>query len=656
MPLFHPSSPPRLAPDPGLEVAAGANAGDPGRRGRSSHYEPPPVRRLRGYSFDPSLSSRLETALVNERVYTIPWEDTEPGPVGEYLEVVDHDPASGCWYAPVDIDDPHLLAQDGLAPASSNPQFHQQMTYAVAMTTIKNFERALGRPAVWSSRFRVARDGEGGGSKLEETYVRRLRVYPHGLRDANAYYSPAKKALLFGYFPAAGAGTPRSPQYPGGLVFTCLSHDIIAHETTHALLDGIHPRFMEVTRPDGLAFHEAFADLVALFQHFTFPEVLRHQITQTRGDLETENLLGALAQEFGRATGGRSSLRDALGGINPKTGRWERGQPDPRALERELEPHGRGAILVAAVFDAFLAIYQNRIADLKRIASGGSGILPAGELHPDLVGRFAAEAAKSAQHVLTMCIRALDYCPPVDITFGDYLRALITADRDVVPDDTRGYRVAFIDAFRNHGIYPRGLRALSEDSLRWDPVTAAFERSDSVRRVMDFLKSFLQQTALIGDRAERWRITRESRRQLHHQLMARFRNVPEFARATGLDFSPLPGNAGLHFEVHALWPLQRQRPDGTTLSQVVLSLLQRKRISRSGDAFDIWGGCTVIVDSGAGALRYIIRQSVGDETSPRVRQAIRNRSSPLGASLRDTYSEAGGGTGEEPFALLHAGH
>ena len=36
-----------------------------------------------------------------------------------------------------------------------------------------------------------------------ETFVRRLRIYPHAFRGANAYYSPEKKALLLGYFPAA---------------------------------------------------------------------------------------------------------------------------------------------------------------------------------------------------------------------------------------------------------------------------------------------------------------------------------------------------------------------------------------------------------------------------------------------------------------------
>ena len=50
-----------------------------------------------------------------------------------------------------------------------------------------------------------------------------------------------------------------------------------------------------------------------------------------------------------------------------------------------------------------------------------------------------------------MCIRALDYCPAVDITFGEYLRALITADIDLVPEDPLGYRVAFMEAFQKQG-------------------------------------------------------------------------------------------------------------------------------------------------------------------------------------------------------------
>ena len=116
------------------------------------------MRRLRVLAFDPSLATRLATASFNEITVAIPWEELAPGPVGEYIEVVDVDPASGVFYYPVDLDDPHLLARDGLAPSESNPQFHQQMVYAVAMTTIQHFERALGRKALWADR-RVRRAG-----------------------------------------------------------------------------------------------------------------------------------------------------------------------------------------------------------------------------------------------------------------------------------------------------------------------------------------------------------------------------------------------------------------------------------------------------------------------------------------------------------------
>lgn len=281
-------------------------AADPKRKHLASQPPRPTHRPLRGYAFDPSLATSLDTAVVSEITYRIPWEDLEPGPRGEYVEVVDYDPPSGCFYAPVNLDDPHVLAAQGLAPSEGNPQFHQQMVYAVAMTTIDRFERALGRKAFWADRF----DKQTTLSD-DEQYVQRLRIYPHALRMANAYYSRAKSSVLCGYFPATEDRS--TGQFPRGMVFTCLSHDIVAHETTHALLDGFHEYFLEATNPDVLAFHEAFADLVALFQHFTFPEILAHQIARTRGNLESDNLLAQLAAQFGLARGTHGALRDAIG-------------------------------------------------------------------------------------------------------------------------------------------------------------------------------------------------------------------------------------------------------------------------------------------------------------------------------------------------------
>jgi hypothetical protein len=179
--------------------------------------------------------------------------------------------------------------------------------------------------------------------KLErmESCIRYPDEDPHALREANAYYSPEKKALLFGYFPASAEKT--TGQFPGGMVFTCLSHDVVAHETTHALLDGFHRRFLEATNPDVLAFHEAFADIVALFQHFSFPDVLRHQIARTRGDLGSENLLAQMATQVGNAIGNYGALRDAIGKWDEDRNKWVPHVPEPTALEFTMEPHDRGA-------------------------------------------------------------------------------------------------------------------------------------------------------------------------------------------------------------------------------------------------------------------------------------------------------------------------
>ena len=129
----------------------------------------------------------------------VPWEpDLQPGPVGEYLEVVDVDPSSNACYAPVDLNHPHLLASDGLDPAEGVPQFHQQMVYAVAMTTIGRFEQALGRTALWAPYMPLPKKARVSARTMcsASAFIRTPCERP------NAFYSPPKKSLLFGYFQA----------------------------------------------------------------------------------------------------------------------------------------------------------------------------------------------------------------------------------------------------------------------------------------------------------------------------------------------------------------------------------------------------------------------------------------------------------------------
>ncbi len=144
----------------------------------------PKFRSLRGYAFDPSISASLATAAFNEMTFAIRWEDQlKPGPVGEYIEVIDYDSATCRQQPPVNLNHEYILARSGLDPSEGNPQFHQQMVYAVAMTTIQHFERALGRPVLWA-----ATEGEGAMGRAE--FVPRLRVYPHAMGTTERLLQP----------------------------------------------------------------------------------------------------------------------------------------------------------------------------------------------------------------------------------------------------------------------------------------------------------------------------------------------------------------------------------------------------------------------------------------------------------------------------------
>ena len=593
----------------------------------------PPYRRLRTYAVDPSFATRLDTAAINEATLKIPWERLKPGPVGEYLEVTDTD-AAGIEYEPVNLEDPMLLAQDGCSPAEGNPAFHQQMVYAVAMTTIQHFETALGRPVLWRP------EPNPQDANDDSRFHQRLQIRPHALHEANAYYSPPEIALLLGYFQASE--NDPGDHAPGSAVYACLSHDIVAHETTHAILDGMHRRFNEPTNLDVLALHEAFADIVALLQHFTIPEVLENQIGRTRGDLEAESMLGSLALQFGRAMGGRGALRDAIGSLD-ENNVWTPRKPNPADYQNTTEPHARGALLVAAVFNAFLAIYKTRTADLLRIYTRGTGILPAGAIHPDLVHRLAEEASKSAHHVLRMCIRAIDYLPPVDVTFGEFLRGLITADADMVQDDRYRYRIAFIEAFRKYGIYPRDLNTLSEDTLRWGGVD--FDTPPpQYKTMLRQLKRYADACFYVADRKQLFERTFDHRRALH--------TVVESVLTKDRDFAAkLQINPDLKFEVAELRRSLRVNPNGGSTPQVIVGFVQSRpiQIEGSSEPHTFLGGSTVVVDLSKPAIDYVIYKRIDSQNRlDRTKAFLRDQlSDPVRALLISPKQK-------EPFAALHA--
>jgi len=556
--------------------------------------ETPAERPLKAYAFDPSQGHNLG----NFMTVPVRYEPLQAGPVGEYLAVVDYDASNNTYYQPVDLDDRAVLLRGGLDPSESDPRFHQQMVYAVASETIRRFEIALGRKIRWGFR----------GAKKDDAFSRKLRIMPHAMQEANAYYDRDLRAIVFGYFPASESDP--GTNLPGQTVFTCLSHDIIAHETTHALIDGQREFFMEPTGPDTPAFHEAFADIIALFQHFSYREALLEMIQRTGGriyqqqlaprvepatgrpviqdELSTTNPLVELAQQFGEAMGMRKALREALGT-----------EPNSTALRTLFEPHERGSILVAAVFDAFFTIYMRRTRDLMRIAQSAGSVTSPGNLHPDLANRLAGEAAKAAQHFANICIRALDYSPPIDITFGDFLRAMVTADYDLVPTDRYGYRAALIEAFRLRGIYPEGVTSLAEESLRWCPP--------------DVLKG-IPAPICEGLEFDIPKPTTPAQKAKNAKILSRFGRIN--ARALGL-------NSDASVQAFSFHAIHRVTPSGGVKVEMIAELMQQMevpldRADKSSPEFTFRGGTTLVLDD-KGTVRYAIQKNLGRDDGHNVR-------------------------------------
>lgn len=396
-----------------------------------------PTRKTTIFAQDPSI--RIHGKIVRTQV-DIPNEELQPGPRGYRVQVVDYDSSTHALYKTVPNppnradflpDDPFAAMSDEQLLAS--PDFHAMNAYAIIMRTLARFEFALGRRVPWSF------DGH------------QIQVAPHAFADANAFYSPDDQALMFGYFPRSGGD---------GLVFGCLAHDIVAHETTHALLDGLRERYTDPSSPEQAGFHEGFADIVAILSVFSLRDVVekvldpeQHPETMPADRVTLpalrNSILTGLAKEFGQELSGirGNALRRSVSLLPGK---------DYLSDPEFEEPHRRGEVLVASIINVFLNvwvarlkpyIHENREIDRRRAVEEGADV---------------------AEHLLTICIRALDYCPPTDLQFGDFASALLTADWEMYPKDLKyQFRDTLRASFKDYGIVPTSNG--KDEAGSWDP-------------------------------------------------------------------------------------------------------------------------------------------------------------------------------------------
>jgi hypothetical protein len=289
-----------------------------------------------------------------------------------------------------------------LRPLLDDTRFLAQHVYGVAASTLELFESTLGRRMPWSPEGRVVLKARDPGDATETGYSRETNVIRFGSIDRMGYKVP-----------------------------TALFRDIVAHEVTHAILDGFRPAWADsMATIEQLALHEAMADLVAILSVFSSRDVVYRQLAAAAGGAPPgqaphDSAMLRTLFDFARGLYARGPLREPLIGAFPED--W---QDLP-------EPHKRGSVVVGAVLRAVDQLWADRNRrfgenqNLQQNAESGS-----------IIGT----------RVLRMVIRGLSYMPPVDVTWRDLVRGIIAADMDMLPDDHRGYREAIQSGFSAIGI------------------------------------------------------------------------------------------------------------------------------------------------------------------------------------------------------------
>lgn len=231
------------------------------------------------------------------------------------------------------------FGRPGIAPVSPNAfgdfimqpdtdQFDAVHSFAVVRLTLTMYQRVLSRadqgaPLPWA----------WNNSRNTEP----LEVFPHGLPNVmNAYYSRNDRALKFGDFVPSG-GLER--------VYTCRSFDIVAHETGHAVLDGLKPKWiLNSAPPQTGGLHESFGDLTAIFLALSQFDQVEAVIAQTKADLHDKTFLADMAEQFGLALGRPNGLRNA--------------DNDLKLSETGNEVHAISQVFTGAIYDILADVFS----------------------------------------------------------------------------------------------------------------------------------------------------------------------------------------------------------------------------------------------------------------------------------------------------------
>jgi hypothetical protein len=261
-------------------------------------------------------------------------------------------------------------------------------TFAVVRQTLTMYQRAMNAaplPWQWNSSSNTAP----------------IQVLPRAGVTMNAYYSRSQKSIKFFYFDPPGT-TPGSRT-----TYTCRSLDIVAHETGHAILDGLKPNWLLANNPPQTGgLHESFGDLTAMFLVLSQLDQVEAVIAQTKSNLHDKSFLSDLAEEFGNALGRTNGLRNA--------------DNDLRLSEVGTEVHAISQVFTGAIYDILADIFA-----LERNPA----------LRDD-----AAVLAQVSNYVMSLVLRAIIMAPNQAATYAHVAnRMLQIAQADRKPAQYRNF-------------------------------------------------------------------------------------------------------------------------------------------------------------------------------------------------------------------------
>jgi hypothetical protein len=143
--------------------------------------------------------------------------------------------------------------------------------------------------------------------------------------------------------------------------------------------------------------------------------------------------------------------------------------------------------------------------------------------------------------------------------------------------------VAFVEAFRRRGLYPRDVRTLSVDSLRWQEATQ-FGSENLLAPAITTLRPWAHEQQYVESREDIFKKAREQRIELHAVLKRLFENSSNSERinlsaALGINLA----NGEAKFEIHSLRQALKVGPDGTTSPQLIVEITQERDAWMEGD-------------------------------------------------------------------------